>query len=155
MEKKRLTSSERQTFMHLVAARTALKYLEPFEKRFGGINKGKQMYRTARTLLTKLYDAAMDSFPDEQRNSIQRNINGLRYSLHVANVNGGGIHDDGFYLSWKSLETLTEAITDRCLMCQKNVEEQRRCPLAKALDELPAIKANEDARGCRYYNGLY
>ena len=154
-EKKRLTASERQAFMNLVAARTALKYLEPLETRFLDIYRGRLMYRTARTLLTKLYEASMASFPEEQRNSIQRNINGLKYSLHVTKVNGSSTASDGFWASWDTLEAITEAVKDRCLMCTKDVQEQRKCLLAKALDELPAIKANNNARGCRYFNGLY
>lgn len=155
-EKRRLSSSERQSFMELVAARTALKHLEPCLKWFGSIPKAKWRYRTARTLLAKLYDDAMAAMPEEQRASTQRNVNGLRYSLHVARVNGGNTSkEDGFYMSWQALESITEAVTDHCLMCTKSVQEQRQCPLAKALDEAPVKKADNNARGCRYFGGLY
>ena len=155
-EKKRLTGSERQSFMELVVARTALKNLETCVKWFGDIPKAKWRYRTACTLLAKLYADAMAAMPEEQRASTQRNINGLKYSLHVARVNGGNTSkEDGFYLSWEALEAITEATKDRCLMCSKDVQEQRKCPLAKALDETPAKKADNNARGCRYFGGLY
>ncbi len=156
MEKKRLSSSERQAFMELVVARTALRSLETCEKWFSTIPKANQRYHTARTLLTQLFNDAMAAMPEEQRASTQRNINGLKYSLHVVRVNGGNRpSDDGFYLSWPALESITEATRDRCLMCTKNVQEQRQCPLAKALDEAPVKKADNNARGCRYFGGLY
>lgn len=155
-EKRRLSSSERQTFMELVVARTALRSLEACEKWFSTIPKANQRYHTARTLLAQLFDDAMAAMPEEQRASTQRNINGLKYSLHVARVNGGNTSsEDGFYLSWKALESITEATRDRCLMCTKSVQEQRQCPLAKALDEAPVKKADNNARGCRYFGGLY
>lgn len=156
MDKRRLSSSERQTFMELVVARTALRSLEGCEKWFSTIPKANQRYHTARTLLTQLFEDAMAAMPEEQRASTQRNINGLKYSLHVVRVNGGNRpSDDGFYLSWPALESITEATRDRCLMCTKNVQEQRQCPLAKALDEAPVKKADNNARGCRYFGGLY
>lgn len=156
MDKRRLSSSERQTFMELVVARTALRSLEVCEKWFSTIPKANQRYHTARTLLTQLFEDAMAAMPEEQRASTQRNINGLKYSLHVVRVNGGNRpSEDGFYLSWPALESITEATRDRCLMCTKNVQEQRQCPLAKALDEAPVKKADNNARGCRYFGGLY
>lgn len=98
----------------------------------------------------------MAAMPEEQRASVQRNINGLKYSLHVVRVNGGNTSkEDGIYLSWHALEAITEATKDRCLMCTKDIQEQRKCPLAKALDETPVKKADENARGCRYFGGLY
>ena len=155
-ERKRLTSSERQSFMELVVARTALRSLESCAKWFGTIPKAKWRYGVARTLLTKLYNDCMEAMPEEQRASVQRNINGLKYSLHVVRVNGGNTpSEDGFYLSWKALESITEATRDRCLMCTKSIQEQRQCLLAKALDEAPVKKADNNARGCRYFGGLY
>ena len=156
MDKRRLSSSERQSFMELVVARTALRSLEGCEKWFSTIPKANQRYHTARTLLTQLFNDCMEAMPEEQRASVQRNINGLKYSLHVVRVNGGNRpSDDGFYLSWPALESITEATRDRCLMCTKDIQEQRQCPLAKALDEAPVKKADNNARGCRYFGGLY
>jgi hypothetical protein len=86
--------------------------------------------------------------------SIRRQLIGLRYSLHIVNVNGKDYKNDGIWLSWEALEQLTNATRDHCLMCTKEVDQQRQCRLAKALDELPCINADENARGCRYFGGL-
>lgn len=153
-EKKRLTASERQTFMHAIAAVEAMENLGKMETRIQSIPKGKWLYKTARGLIGKLYEEVFRSVPLEQQKSIQRNLPGLRYSLSIVHVNGKDYSNDGFWLSWAALESLTDAVKDHCLMCQKNTMEQRMCPLAKALDELPCIKADEDARGCRYFGGL-
>lgn len=154
METKRMPAGERQDFMHLVAAMTAMNYLDPLEPRFSRIKRGKWMFRTAKGIINKLYEETLKTLPLEQIKSIRRQLIGLRYSLHIVNVNGKDYKNDGIWLSWEALEQLTNATRDHCLMCQKNTMEQRMCPLAKALDELPCIKADENARGCRYFGGL-
>lgn len=154
MEPKRMSASERQTFMDLVVAMTAVNYCEKLEPRFNAIKGGKWMYRTAKGIINKLYAETLQSCPLEQIKSIQRQLHGLRYSLHIVNVNGKDRKNDGFWLSWEALDHLTNATRDHCLVCMKSVEEQRKCPLAKALDELPCVNANENARGCRYTGGL-
>ncbi|MBP3409705.1 MAG: hypothetical protein J6M10_01800 [Clostridia bacterium] len=154
-QKKRMSASERQTFMHAIAAVEAMENLGGLEKRIGNIKRGNWLYKTGKGIIGKLYEELFKSIPYEQQKSIQRQLPGFRYSLHIQNVNGKDMRNDGLWLSWEALEALSEAIKDRCLMCQKDTTEQRKCRLAKALDELPCIKADENARGCRYFGGLY
>lgn len=154
METKRMPAGERQDFMHLVAAMTAMNYLDPLEPRFSRIKRGKWMFRTAKGIINKLYEETLKTLPLEQMKSIRRQLIGLRYSLHIVNVNGKDYKNDGIWLSWEALEQLTNATRDHCLMCTKEVDQQRQCRLAKALDELPCINADENARGCRYFGGL-
>jgi len=155
MEQKRMTASERQTFMHAIAAVEAMENLGGLERRIHSIRNGNWLYKTGRGIIGKLYEEIFKTMPLEQQKSIRRQLPGFRYSLHITNVNGKDMRNDGLWLSWEALEAMSEAIKDHCLMCQKNTMEQRMCPLAKALDELPCIKADENARGCRYFGGLY
>lgn len=155
-EKKRLTANERQTFMHMVAAMEAFEYMKPLETlRFSKIRGGKWLFRTGAGIIKKLYAETLATIPKEQRDSILRNLHGFRYSLHVANVNGKDMKNDGHWLSWSALNAITDATRDHCITCSKDIQQQRTCPLAKALDELPCINADENARGCRYFGGLY
>ena len=78
----------------------------------------------------------------------------MRYSVKVQNVGGMSAKDDGRWLSIEALELICDATKEHCLVCTKDVQEQRRCRLAKALDELPCAKADEKARGCRYFGGI-
>ena len=154
MEPKRMPAGERQDFMHLVAAMTAMNYLDPLEPRFSRVKGGKWMFRTAKGIINKLYEETIKTLPLEQMKSIRRQLHGFRYSLHIENVGGKDYKTDGIWLSWAALEHITDATRDHCLMCQKDIVQQRQCPLAKALDELPCINADEDAHGCRYFGGL-
>ena len=154
-EKKRLTANERKALMHMFAALEGMANLQQLGGRIESIPGCKRLVNSARGMLGKAIENVMGSIPTEQVISIRRQLPGLRYSIAIVNVTGKDARQDGMWLSWEALEALSEAIKDRCLMCQKDTMEQRMCPLAKALDELPCIKADEDARGCRYFGGLY
>lgn len=155
MQQKRLNAYERKGLMHMFAALEGFANLDAMQGRIAQIPGCKRLVNSAKGMLGKAIEEVMASMPAEQVVSVKRQLPGLRYSIAIVDVTGKDMRKDGMWLSWEALEALSEAIKDRCLMCSKNVEEQRKCRLAKALDELPCIKADEDARGCRYYGGLY
>lgn len=155
MEQKRLTASERQDLMHMFAAVQAMEELTSINRRLESIPGCKRLVRSARGMLRKAADEVLGSMPLEQLKSIRRQLPGLRYSIYVKNVNCRNMNEDGLYLSYDALDAIAFAVKDHCITCSKNVEEQRKCKLAKALDELPCVNADENARGCRYFGGLY
>ena len=155
MEQKRLTASERQGLMHMFAAVQAMEELTSINRRLESIPGCKRLVRSARGMLRKAADEVLGSMPLEQLKSIRRQLPGLRYSIYVKNVNCRNMNEDGLYLSYDALDAIAFAVKDHCITCSKNVEEQRKCKLAKALDELPCVNADENARGCRYFGGLY
>ena len=155
MEQKRLTASERQGLMHMFAAVQAMEELTSINRRLESIPGCKRLVRSARGMLRKAADEVLGSMPLEQLKSIRRQLPGLRYSIYVKNVNCRNMNEDGLYLSYDALDAVAFAVKDHCITCSKNVEEQRKCKLAKALDELPCVNADENARGCRYFGGLY
>jgi hypothetical protein len=112
------------------------------------------MYNGAKGLLRKTIDQIFESMPDKQFASFVRNLDNMRYSVAVQNVSGMSAKNDGRWLSIEALELICDATKDHCLVCSKDIQQQRSCKLAKALDELPCVKADENARGCRYYCGL-
>lgn len=153
--RKRLNANEQLALMHLCAAVQALAASSALNKRVGKIKGAKAMLNGAKGMIDKLLDSIFDTMPLEQLISIRRNLNTLTYSVSVKSVGGKDYKTDGRWLSLAALDELCGATRDHCLMCIKTVEEQRRCHLAKALDELPCIHADEDARGCRYFGGIY
>ena len=153
-EKKRLSATEQQGLMDLFVTINALKDSEDVDRRLGEIKGATAIRNGALGMVRKTVEVIMNSMPDEQRISFTRNLRTLRYYKAVASPNGRDYKDDGRWLSYDALDTLCEAAQDRCLLCQKNRQEQRQCPLAKALDELPCNKADERAEGCRYFTGL-
>lgn len=153
-ERTRLNADEYHALLHFCAALQALKKAGPLDARIATLKGGKGMLNGARGMLTKIKNGIFSSMPDEQFASFIRNLNCMRYSVKVQNVGGMSAKDDGRWLSIEALEVLCDATKEHCLVCTKNVQDQRSCRLAKALDELPCVKADEKARGCRYYGGI-
>lgn len=155
MEKKRMSASERQGLMNLFTAVQALADCTQLDRRIGEIPGAKRMVNGARGMLRKATTEVMGTMPLEQVRSIKRNLPGLRFTISIADVNGKRMNDDGLWLSFDALDALAYGVKDHCLMCTKDIEEQRKCPLSKALDELPCVRADMEARGCPYFGGLY
>lgn len=155
MEQKRLTANERQGLMHMFTAVQAMTELDKLERRIGMIPGCKRLVKSSLGMMRKATTQVMESMPLEQMKSVKRQLPGLRYTISVADVNGKNMATDGLWLSFDALDALAFAVKDHCLTCTKNPQEQRMCPVSKALDELPCIQADIDANGCPYFGGLY
>lgn len=153
-ERKRLYAEERLALLHLCAALQGFASASALDKRIASNKGAKSMVNGAKGMLGKVLEEIYDTVPLEQLLSIRRQLKGLRYSISIQNVGGKDYKNDGMYLSLEALDTLLDATRDHCMMCMKNTTEQRKCALAKALDELPCINADENAKGCRYFCGL-
>lgn len=152
---KRLNASEQQGLIALYAALNALKDSEDLDTRLELIPNGKGMRNGAQGMIRKLAEKIMDTMPTEQLISFSRNLRTLRYYVEVSRPSGRQYKNDGRWLSYDALDTLCAAAQEgRCLVCQKNKQEQKQCPLAKAFDELPCAKALENAGGCKYFTSL-
>lgn len=153
-ERKRLYAEERLALLHLCAALQGFASASALDKRIASIKGAKSMVNGAKGMLGKVLEEIYDTVPLEQLLSIKRQLKGLRYSISIQNVGGKDYKNDGLYLSLDTLDALLEGVRDHCMMCMKDTTEQRKCALAKALDELPCINADENAKGCRYFCGL-
>lgn len=152
---KRLNAAEQQGLIALYAALNALKDSEDLDARLELIDKGKSMRNGARGMIRRLAEKVMDTMPTEQLISFSRNLRTLRYYVEVSRPTGRQYKNDGRWLSYDALDMLCAAAQDgRCLVCQKNKQEQKQCQLAKAFDELPCMKAVEFTDGCKYFTGL-
>lgn len=153
-DRKRLYASERDALLHLCAALQGFASASALDNRIASIKGAKRLINGAKGMLGKALSEIYDTVPVEQLISFRRQLKGLRYSISVQNVGGKDYSNDGVWVSMEALDTLCTGLKDHCLMCQKDTIQQRKCPLAKALDELPCINADEDAHGCRYFGGL-
>lgn len=153
-DRKRLCASERDALLHLCAALQGFASASALDNRIASIKGAKRLINGAKGMLGKALSGIYDTVPVEQLISFRRQLKGLRYSISVQNVGGKDYSNDGVWVSMEALDTLCAGLKDHCLMCRKDTIQQRKCPLAKALDELPCINADENATGCRYYGGL-
>ena len=153
-ERTRLRANEQLALLHLCAALQAFVSAEDLHNRVASIKGCKSMLNGAKGMLGRVISEIYNTMPVEQLMSFRRNLKGLRYSVNVQNVNGKDYKNDGRWLSLDALDELCAATKDHCMVCMKDPQEQRKCALAKALDELPCINADENARGCRYFGGL-
>ena len=155
MDKKRLNASEQNALLSLCAAYNAIGDARGLDRRFAQIPRGKQMIGSVDGQIAKLIEQVAISMPEDQLKAFYRNRNTLTYFVSVRSPNGRRYDDDGRWLSYGSLDILCKAASTECITCMKDPQEQRKCLLAKALDELPCTKADEEAFGCRYFKGLY
>lgn len=152
--KKRLSADEMRGLLNLFAGLNALKEAELVNSRITEIEGARRLYMCGWGMIRRLSEKIVDSMPMDQVLSLRRNLKTLRYSISVARPGGKDYSDDGRWLSYTALDVLVGAAQDTCLMCMKDKQEQRKCPLAKAFDELPCSREDFRTDGCRYFNGL-
>ena len=155
MERKRLNATENNGLLSLCAAFNAIGDAEVLEKRLKELPRGWQMLKSVDGQIKKLITMIAESMPEEQLMAFYRNRKTLTYYVAVKSPAGRPYDNDGRWISYDSLDTVLEAAQSYCLTCSKDTQEQRKCKLAKALDELPLRKADEKAHGCRYFSGLF
>lgn len=152
-EKQRLTHDEYDALMYVKTVQAVLRSdrVQPVLKdRLKGIKYGPRDMGSAVKVLDRLSDALFDTVPLEQVKTLDNNMNKACIHIGVRSTRKFDKSDYGMVLSWDQLNALREAAQEKCVMCSRDVQAQRSCPLAKLLDALPGER-NENARGCGYY----
>ena len=152
-EKQRLTHDEYDAFISLKGAQAVLRsatVLPVLKDRLKGITYGPRDAALVVRPLDRLVDALQDTVPDKQSDTLERNLNQTELYVGVRTTRKFDKSDYGMVLSWDQLNALREAAREKCVMCSRDTQAQRSCPLAKLLDALPGER-NENARGCGYY----
>ena len=152
-DKKRLSHDEYDALMYLKTVQAVLhsdKVRPVLGERLKGIKYGPRDIGHAVRNLDRLADALYDTVPREQTRTLDHNMAMSLIYIGVRTTRRVDRTDYGMVLSWEQLRILSDAAREKCVMCTLDAQEQRRCPLAKLLDELPGEK-NENARGCGYY----
>lgn len=157
MERKRMTSSERDVLMHLSVANqiltNAVRDMPPARMRM--VRFMKRDLRMIEVRLDKILSQIMDTLPTEQIRQYARALQDSSYTVGVkcgARNNIGTRKDEfGMYLTYAQLETLFDACKEKCMMCGLDTEGIRRCALRKVLDEIPNDAPDSDGTDCPYY----
>ena len=100
--------------------------------------------------LGRIVKALYNDVPYEQLKTLSNNLHMSELHVGVKTHNKYSQKDYGMILSWEQLHELSMAAAEKCTVCNLNPQEQRKCPLAKVLDELPGNK-NEHSNGCGYF----
>lgn len=152
MEKKRIRGSESEAFKKLHVAADILDAVkEVFRERAGMVKNGRRDLALAAKLVNKTFVAMLETVPLEQLITMQHNVSNAVYTVGVKRAGlAENDKDYGMWVSWETLKELTDAAGERCKFCTMDTQEQRQCPLAKALDALPAGK-DEASNGCGWY----
>lgn len=150
--KKRVTSYERDAILQLNAAADILsngalvlrsRLSEDSMKQFAGSVVG----------IEDAWKEILKSIPEGQLNSLQRDIDGIVYSVGVRRpaVDAGF---DKTYGRWVSNEVLYQLIFgcyEHCLTCGYDLQQRRGCRLKKALDEVGNNVEDRDDGDCPYF----
>lgn len=155
MERRRIRGSEAESFKQLHVASDILDGLRrDLNERAGMVKWGRRDLAAASTLLNKVFEAMLETVPLSQLETMSRNLKSACFWTGTRRPGERENKTDfGMWVSWDTINGLIEASRDRCLTCALNPQEQRKCPLAKALDELP-VEKDETARGCGWFGRL-
>ena len=151
----RIRGSEAEAFKRLHVASDILEGLRrDMHERAGLVKWGRRDLAAASTLLNKVFAAMLETVPLPQLETMYRNMKASCFWTGVRRPGEGSNKSDfGMWLEWDTINGLIEAGREKCLTCALEPDKQRQCPLAKALDTMPADK-DETATGCGYYGRL-
>lgn len=152
-DRKRINSSEYDALVALEAVHAVLespKTWPVLAKRLKDVNYGARDSSMLTKALGRVLRGIYNTVPYEQLAHLSRNIK--LSSVHVGVYVKGRSQEKecGMCLSWEQIGVLMDATREKCLVCNLDPQEQRKCPLAKVLDEFPTDKY-EQGKGCGYY----
>lgn len=154
-ERVRLKGYELTALMRFHVALCLLKDHEAeFKKRAKMVKGGTWYLKTAAGLLDKLIDAAYDTIPREQLQTIKHSIMETTYTV---GVRCKATHSDDKYrenygaiVPYAVLDEIFTACEDHCALCIAGPAEAKGCALRKALDVIPNDAEDKDDGGCPY-----
>lgn len=156
----RYTSEDKEGIIAWAALATILqdKEIQDIEHRFAQIPGGKRDLSLMRSLANKYLYKIIQQLPirtEKDGEQLKRIIHEMRVYTGIRGVPGhpmlDGAKDFGWYISLEDIDVLLEALSDRCLFCNKTKEQMRRCSLKAVLDKLPLADECEGWRWCDDY----
>lgn len=153
--RKRMNGDEYEALLHLTAAADILqKQRGKIAARVKMIPGGPRDYGLLASRIQVLYGELLKTVPLEQLLTFSRNVPGMVYSVGTKRItNSNHSKEYGIWIDLAALKVISETIREHCMLCEKSIQEQRQCPLAKALDTIPGDK-DESARGCGYFGRI-
>lgn len=152
LPRKRMTGAEREAIIRLMAAADILlKQRADLAERAKLVPGGPRDYGLIAAKTQSLYAQMLLTVPDDQLKTMLRNIPHLAYTVGTRRfARGDRDAEYGMWLSFEALAPISEVLHEHCMLCTKDTQEQRQCPLAKALDTLPSEK-DDTQPGCGYF----
>lgn len=154
-ERKRLTHDEYDALIALEAVHAALmspKTFPELEERLKMVKYGARDAGTIKSALRRLLNGLYVGVPYEQLRTLSHNMKmcAMHIGVHIKGRRDADQNNYGMILSWEQLGELGRAAMEKCITCECDVQQQRQCPLAKVLDQLPMAK-DAQAKGCGYF----
>lgn len=149
VRKLRVRGAESEGFKRLHVASDILgEAITTFHDRSGLIQYGRRDLALASKLVDRVFVRMLETVPQEQGPTLIHNSDNATYSIGVRRYDRiRNDKDFGTWISWETLGILLDSVKEKCLLCDLNPQEQRQCPVAKALDTLAVDKSTEDI-GC-------
>ena len=152
---KRMTATERDTYMHLnIAYQIMSNALRDLNE--DGMKRVKYLKRDLRLMektLERICTEVIGTLPDEQKRGYCNMLRDSSFKVGVRckAVSGKPMQDEyGIYMSFTQINTFLEAIQEKCHYCGLDAAGIAQCKLRKALDELPN-DTPDTGNGCPYY----
>lgn len=152
-ERKRLTHDEYDALIGLETVHAVLKSAKTWPALKDRLSKIKYGARDSAMItngLGRIVKALYNDVPYEQLKTLSNNLHMSELHVGVKTTNKYSQKDYGMILSWEQLDELGRAAMEKCITCSLDSQQQRQCPLAKVLDQLPVHK-DDSAKGCGYF----
>lgn len=153
--RKRMNGDEYEALLHLTAATSILqKQRVKLAARVKLIPGGPRDYGLLASRMSTLYGELLKTVPVEQLLTFSRNVPHMVYSVGTKRITHADREKEyGIWIDLAALKAISGVLRDHCMLCAKDTQEQRQCPLAKALDTIPGDK-DDTAPGCGYFGRI-
>lgn len=149
--RKRFTASEREGVMRLnLLTALATECQEALRGRMDKVRNMKRDLKMIEAVGKRLVRDVVRTAPPEQLAQLRRNVDMCSYVVGAKRPGqvGERAKDYGVWVSFELLSVLIAYEQDHCMMCDLDRENERRCPLRKALDMIGSD--TEHTHGCGY-----
>lgn len=119
-------------------------------ERLKSVKYGARDLGAAASATRRVMNNIYKTVPEVQRRHLSNNLRSTELRVGVWLKSGRNTSDHGMIISWDDIMVLLDAAFEKCVVCDLNPQEQRKCPLAKVLDAMPG-KKNENSKGCGYF----
>lgn len=153
-DRKRLNHAEYDALIALEAVHTVLmsaKTWPVLQDRLKKIKWGGRDSAMLTKALGRVVKALYNDVPYEQLKTLSNNLKMSELHVGVKATKKPVQNDWGMVLSWEQLRILGNASSEKCVTCDLDPQQQRKCPLAKIFDELPIGEKKEHTNGCGYF----
>lgn len=152
-----LTATEREWMIRLNVAHSILvKAAEYLQGRMHQVPYGSRDIAMIAKRIDRLLDMAEKTIPREQYLSYKRNLRMSDYTVGVKGPARGTPREDeyGMWVSLNELNALVDGCHDHCAMCMLDKYGQKKCPIRRALDEIPNDVPHPMGGECPYMSEI-